>query len=101
MSNFLAELLFAYSGEYLDLDQSVVSSNQVYSGLLVERDPSSTIPTRTKTEELCVQSGLLEEGLASLVLQHTCPRKAAPAECRGLGLGVRGLGCQYSHYTAH
>ena len=42
-----------------------------------------------------VCAGLLRQGPVALVLRHTYQRKAAPAECKGTGLGVSSLGRQY------
>lgn len=50
-----------------------------------------------------VSADLLRKGPAVLVFRHTYPRKAAPAECRGvgMGLGVSRLGSWDWHCDIH
>ena len=46
-------------------------------------------------------AGVLGKNPAALVLRHTCLRKAVPAECTGVGLGVNRLGSQYWHCVVY
>ena len=78
------------------------------SGLLVKRDLKlfpvelKLCSTLVSRHGLCggVCAGLQGEGPGALVLRHTCLRKAALAEHRGLGLGVSGLGHNFCHCTS-
>ena len=46
----------------------------------------SIVSDMVRLEEVC--AGLLGEGPTVLVLRHACPRKGAPAEGRGVRLGI-------------
>ena len=46
-------------------------------------------------------AGFLRKGSTALGLRHTCPRKAAPKELRGVGVGVSRLGSQCWHCAVY